>query len=74
VIDGSSTIFGPVVTPAPLGESAGRLFDAVVAWKEFPNLYEMRRPKTEADWAHIGSSFSPYLRARDWQSVQTPVP
>ena len=74
VIDGSSTIFGPVVTPAPLGESAGRLWDAVVAWREFPNLYEMRRPKTDADWAHIESSFSPYLQARDWQTVQTPVP
>lgn len=74
VIDGADTIFGPVVTPAPLGEQAGRLWDAVVMWREFPHLYEMRRPKTGEDWGHIESTFSPYLKARDWKSIQTPVP
>ena len=66
-------LFGPVVTPAPTGGEAGRLWDAVVAWREFPHLYELRRPKTDGDWRHIEASFSPYLNARDWQSIQRPV-
>ena len=73
VLDGTTTLFGPVVTPAPTGEAAGRLWDAVAAWAEFPHLYELRRPKVDADWRHIETSFTPYLNARDWQSVQTPV-
>jgi hypothetical protein len=62
-----------VVTPAPEGEVAGRLWDLVAGWAEFPHLYEVRRPKTVADWEHIGASFAPYLAARDWQTVQRPV-
>jgi 2-hydroxychromene-2-carboxylate isomerase len=73
VIDGSTTLFGPVVTPAPTGAEAGRLWDLVRGWTEFPHLYELRRPKTEADWEHISASFNPYLSARDWQTIQTPV-
>lgn len=68
-----TALFGPVVTPAPAGEEAGALWDAVVAWRRFPHLYELRRPKTGADWEHIQRSFSPYLNARDWQTIQTPV-
>jgi 2-hydroxychromene-2-carboxylate isomerase len=74
VIDGSCVVFGPVITPAPAGEAAGRLWDAVLAWTEFPNLYELRRPKTAQDWRHIEACFAPYLNARDWRSVQNPVP
>jgi 2-hydroxychromene-2-carboxylate isomerase len=73
VVDGRMTLFGPVITPAPTGAAAGRLWDAVLAWSEFPHLYELRRPKTAADWEHIQASFAPYLTARDWQTIQTPV-
>ncbi len=73
VFDGTTPLFGPVVTPAPTGPPAGRLWDVVAAWTEFPHLYELRRPKTQADWAHIGDSFSPYLNARDWRTVERPV-
>lgn len=73
VIDGATTIYGPVVTPAPTGEQAGRLWDLVTGWTEFPHLYEMRRPKTPADWLHIQGSFTPYLEARDWRTVERPV-
>jgi len=73
VVDGIMTLFGPVITPAPVGEAAGRLWDTVAAWVEFPHLYEIRRPKVEADWKHIETSFGPYLNARDWQTIQTPV-
>jgi len=73
VLDGSAVLFGPVVTPAPTGEAAGRLWDLVAGWTEFPHLYELRRPKTQADWDHIGASFAPYLEARDWNTVANPV-
>jgi 2-hydroxychromene-2-carboxylate isomerase len=66
-------LFGPVVVPAPEGPAALRLWDLVEGWWEFPHLYELRKPKTPADWAHIGSHFDTYLRARDWQTVANPV-
>lgn len=74
VLDGTTPLFGPVVTPAPIGKEAGRLWDLVAGWAEFPNLYELRRPKTAADWSHIQESFAPYLNARDWLTIETPVP
>jgi 2-hydroxychromene-2-carboxylate isomerase len=73
VIDGANTLFGPVITPAPTGEAAARLWDVVMSWNEFPHLYEMRRPKTADDWEHIQASFSPYLNARDWRTIARPV-
>lgn len=42
-------LFGPVLIDLPAGEAALRLWDAVVAWTEFPHLYELQRPKTHAD-------------------------
>jgi hypothetical protein len=74
VLDGATPLFGPVIAPAPTGPAAGRLWDLVVGWSEFPNLYKLRRPKAPADWAHIGELFAPYLLARDWRSVAHPVP
>ena len=74
VLDGTAPLFGPVVTPAPTGDAAGRLWDLVSGWADFPHLYELRRPKTADDWAHIQDVFSPYLAARDWRSVAHPVP
>ncbi len=73
VLDASTPLFGPVVTPAPTGPAAGRLWDLVAGWAEFPHLYELRRPKSAEDWKHIEAGFSPYLNARDWQTIQTPV-
>ncbi len=73
VIDGQHILFGPVIVPAPQGEEAARLWDAVIAWSEFPHLYELRRPKVQRDWDHIGAHFEPYRRARDWQTIETPV-
>jgi hypothetical protein len=35
------------------GQAALRLWDLTVGWSEFPHLYEIRRPKTPADLAHI---------------------
>ncbi|ABW13273.1 DsbA oxidoreductase [Parafrankia sp. EAN1pec] len=52
------------MAPAPVGAAAGRLWDAVTAWAEFPHLYELQRPKSAAEQAHIATVFEPYARAR----------
>jgi 2-hydroxychromene-2-carboxylate isomerase len=62
-------LFGPVVIDPPRGDAALRLWDAVVAWTEFPALYELQRPKTSADDQRILETFRPYLEARDWVSI-----
>ena len=46
-----------------------RLWSAVEAWTEFPNLYELQRPKMTADELAIAETFRPYLEARDWVSI-----
>lgn len=62
-------LFGPVLLDPPTGDAAVRLWDAVVAWSEFPHLYELQRPKSKADEQFIVETFRPYLEARDWVSV-----
>ena len=62
-------LFGPVLVDPPTGEAAVRLWDAVVAWTEFPHLYELQRPKTSGDLQAIAETFRPYLEARDWVSI-----
>ncbi len=37
--------FGPVVTPAPTGEAAGRLWDGVVLVASTPGFYELKRSR-----------------------------
>lgn len=38
--------FGPVVTPAPRGEEAGKLWDAVVQAAGFEGFFELKRTRT----------------------------
>ena len=38
--------FGPVVTPAPKGEDAGRLWDGCVLVAGTPGFYELKRTRT----------------------------
>lgn len=38
--------FGPVVTPAPKGEAAGRLWDGVLAVAGTPGFFELKRTRT----------------------------
>jgi len=44
---GEIAFFGPVVTPAPKGEAAGRLFDGVLAVAGTPGFYELKRTRSE---------------------------
>ncbi len=43
---GSVAFFGPVVTPAPKGEAAGRLWDGVVLVAGTPGFFELKRTRT----------------------------
>ena len=38
-------IFGPVITPAPKGEAAGRLWDGVVLVTEADGFFELKRTR-----------------------------
>ncbi|MGW0430958.1 DsbA family protein [Micromonospora sp. NPDC003197] len=39
--------FGPVITPAPKGEAAGRLWDGVLLVAGTPGFYELKRSRTQ---------------------------
>jgi 2-hydroxychromene-2-carboxylate isomerase len=66
---GDHCLFGPVLVDPPLDEAAVRLWEAVTAWVEFPDLYELQQPKTREIEQRITKVFEPYLNARDWVSI-----
>ena len=74
VLPGDHAVFGPVITPAPTGSASVRLWSLVRGWSEFPHLYELVHPKTADDRRHIAESFTPYLRSRDWNTIENPAP
>ncbi len=62
-------LFGPVLIDPPQGEQAVRLWHLVTGLLEFPDLYEIQRPKGEPEQARILNALQPYLAGRDWVSV-----
>lgn len=47
-VDGQKiAFFGPVVTPAPKGDAAGRLWDGVLAVAGTPGFYEIKRTRDQ---------------------------
>ena len=43
---GSAAFFGPVISPAPKGEEAGKLWDGVVGVANHPGFFEIKRSRT----------------------------
>ena len=72
--DDSRKLFGPVLIDPPTGEAADRLWNLVLGWLEFPHLFEMQRPKTEADLTAVADVIRPYIEAREWNAVANPTP
>ncbi|MEO8829198.1 disulfide bond formation protein DsbA [Lapillicoccus sp.] len=44
---GDTAFFGPVVTPAPKGEAAGKLWDGTLLVAGTPGFYEIKRTRTQ---------------------------
>ena len=42
---GSAAFFGPVISPAPKGEEAGKLWDGVVGVANYPGFFEIKRSR-----------------------------
>ena len=66
---GNHPLYGPVLIDPPEGERAMRLWDTVVSWLDFPDLYELQKLKSLQDQGRIADTFRPYLEARDWVSI-----
>jgi 2-hydroxychromene-2-carboxylate isomerase len=72
--DHARALFGPVLIDPPAGEAAVRLWRLLTGWLEFPALFEIQRPKSQADLHAIAETFRPYLEARDWMTIQKETP
>ena len=44
---GAAATFGPIVSPAPRGEAAGQLFDAVATVISTPGFFELKRTRNQ---------------------------
>lgn len=66
---GDQALFGPVLIDPPLGQDAVELWNLTTGWLKFPHVYEIQRPKADADQKAIHQTLEPYLRGRDWISI-----
>jgi 2-hydroxychromene-2-carboxylate isomerase len=62
-------LFGPVLVQPPVGERAVALWDAFTAVLDFPEVYEIHRPRGAAQQQDIADALAVYLQARDWVSI-----
>jgi 2-hydroxychromene-2-carboxylate isomerase len=66
-------LFGPVLVDPPTGPAALTLWSVVTGMAQLPHVYELQRPKSQADAELIGRSLRPYLDGRDWVSINRGV-
>jgi 2-hydroxychromene-2-carboxylate isomerase len=69
VFEDGQAFYGPVLIDPPTGKEALRLFELVTIAHEFPNFFELQRPKGPAQQAEIKRALEPYLAGRDWRSI-----
>jgi hypothetical protein len=74
VFGGEQALFGPVLIEPPRGDAAIRLWRLLTGWLEFPELYEVQRPKQQRDLEQIARTVRPYLEAREWITIQKETP
>ena len=74
VFGGTQALSGPVLIKPPAGPAAVRLWHLVTGWLEFPQLYEVQRPKSQRGLTAVAETFRPCLQARDWITVQKEAP
>jgi len=68
-LDGEQCLFGPVLVDPPTGEEALALWRVVTGMAALPHVYELQRPKSATDLAFIAERLRPYVRGRDWLSI-----
>lgn len=56
VIGNGHAMFGPVVVPAPNGDDAMKLWEIAKSSADFPGLFEIKRPRTQADLDYIAAT------------------
>lgn len=63
------------MVPAPDTLALARdLLALLVAYDRFPTVFELRHPKRSEDLGLIARTFEPYLRAREWRTIENPAP
>jgi hypothetical protein len=53
----------------PAGDEALALWNVMTGLAALPGVFEIQRPKSAADAARIHTVLQPYLRGRDWVSI-----
>jgi 2-hydroxychromene-2-carboxylate isomerase len=62
-------LYGPVLVNPPTGERALALWDTFTAVLDFPEVYEIHRPRGPAQQQQIFDALQTYLNTRDWISI-----
>ncbi|HEY3603728.1 MAG TPA: DsbA family protein [Sporichthyaceae bacterium] len=62
-------LYGPVLVHPPTGDRAVALWDTFTAVLDFPEVYEIHRPRGPVQQQEIFDALETYLSARDWISI-----
>jgi 2-hydroxychromene-2-carboxylate isomerase len=62
-------LYGPVLVHPPTGDRAVALWETFTAVLDFPEVYEIHRPRGPVQQQEIFGALETYLSARDWISI-----